>query len=179
MGSLRLHKQRCCYSLWQNSSPCCCGKTARQIHKQRISLQVCLNQNKRPAVRLMALLQSNCRLTVYAPFSQSMHHSHNPCSIPTRKLEYTSHHSFLFAQLSSLLLSPAPRLLQVEESESAPEASTTGKSSAGSSRFAYNLLTEDEAVKAPGVTRGKDGHVSLGNNDFFSNPMGGSASGKK
>ena len=69
--------------------------------------------------------------------------------------------------------------MQVEESESAPEASTTGKSSAGSSRFAYNMLTEDEAVKAPGVTRGKDGHVSLGNNDFFSNPMGGSASGKK
>jgi len=67
----------------------------------------------------------------------------------------------------------------VEESEPAPEASTTGKSSAGSSRFAYNMLTEDEAVKAPGVTRGKDGHVSLGNNDFFSNPLGGSASGKR
>ena len=69
--------------------------------------------------------------------------------------------------------------MQVEEPEAAPEASTTGKPSAGSSRFAYNMLTEDEAVKAPGVTRGKDGHVSLGNNDFFSNPLGSPASGKK
>lgn len=69
--------------------------------------------------------------------------------------------------------------MQVEEPESASEASTTGKPSAGSSRFAYNMLTEDEAVKAPGVTRGKDGHVSLGNNDFFSNPMGSSVSGRK
>jgi len=90
-------------------------------------------------------------------------------------------HRFFFhqrprEQSSSVFDAP---FLQVEESESAPEASTTGKSSAGSSRFAYNMLTEDEAVKAPGVTRGKDGHVSLGNNDFFSNPMGSSAAGKK
>lgn len=69
--------------------------------------------------------------------------------------------------------------LQVEESEVVPEASTTGKSSASSSRFAYNMLTEDEAVKAPGVTRGKDGHVSLGSNDFFSDPLGSSAPGRK
>lgn len=83
----------------------------------------------------------------------------------------------LFDQKPEEQAPPAPAA--VEESESAPEASTTGKSNAGSSRFAYNMLTEDEAVKAPGVTRGKDGHVSLGNNDFFSNPMGSSASGKK
>ena len=70
-------------------------------------------------------------------------------------------------------------MLQVDEPEAAPEASTTGKSSAGSSRFAYNMLTEDEAVKASGVTRGKDGHVSLGSNDFFSDPFGSSASGRK
>ncbi|KAL3149850.1 hypothetical protein ABBQ38_013671 [Trebouxia sp. C0009 RCD-2024] len=73
----------------------------------------------------------------------------------------------------------APARAAVEEPEAAPEASTTGKSSAGSSRFAYNMLTEDEAVKAPGVTRGKDGHVSLGSNDFFSDPLGSSASGRK
>ena len=100
--------------------------------------------------------------------------------IPTRKLN-TPHSSIFFNQRpqeQSPLFSNAP-FLQVEESESASEASTTGKSNAGSSRFAYNMLTEDEAVKAPGVTRGKDGHVSLGNNDFFSNPMGSSASGKK
>ena len=69
--------------------------------------------------------------------------------------------------------------MQVEESQSAPEASTTGKSSAGSSRFAYNMLTEDEAVKAPGVTRGKDGHESLGSYDFFSDPFGSSAPSRK
>ena len=68
---------------------------------------------------------------------------------------------------------------KAEDSTAAPEASTTGKATAGSSRFAYNMLTEDEALKAPGVTRGKDGHVSLGNNDFFSDPMGSSAAGKK
>eukprot|EP00891_Asterochloris_glomerata_P005504 jgi/Astpho2/5504/e_gw1.00078.19.1_t len=51
----------------------------------------------------------------------------------------------------------------------APAASTTG-----SSRFAYNMLAEeDEAVKAPGVARGKDGHIALGSSDFFSDPLGG------
>jgi len=106
--------------------------------------------------------------------------AHSSSPIPAKKLNIL--HSRLFfkrrLRAQSSLFSNAP-FLQVEESESAPEASTTGKSSAGSSRFAYNMLTEDEAVKAPGVTRGKDGHVSLGNNDFFSNPMGSSASGRK
>ena len=58
--------------------------------------------------------------------------------------------------------------LQPEEKDG-PAASTTG-----SSRFAYNMLAEeDEAVKAPGVARGKDGHIALGSSDFFSDPLGG------
>ena len=61
--------------------------------------------------------------------------------------------------------------LQPEEKD-APAASTTG-----SSRFAYNMLAEeDEAVKAPGVARGKDGHIALGSSDFFSDPLGGGSS---
>ena len=71
--------------------------------------------------------------------------------------------------------------LQAEEAGTADVSSTGRKGSTGgtSSRFAYDMLTEDEAVKAPGVSRGKDGHVSLGDNDFFSNPLGGSASTRK
>ena len=66
--------------------------------------------------------------------------------------------------LSALCLQP--------EEKDAPAASTTG-----SSRFAYNMLAEeDEAVKAPGVARGKDGHIALGSSDFFSDPLGGGSS---
>lgn len=41
------------------------------------------------------------------------------------------------------------------------------------SRFAYDVLANaDEATKAPGVKRGKDGHVQLsGADDFFSSPL--------
>ena len=60
------------------------------------------------------------------------------------------------------------------DDKDAPPASTPA-----ASRFAYDVLTnEDEAVKAPNVRRGKDGHVALGGTgDFFSDPMGTSASG--
>jgi hypothetical protein len=46
-----------------------------------------------------------------------------------------------------------------------------------SSRFAYEALTKDEtAAKAPGVRRGKDGHVSLpGLDDLFAAPVAGRA----
>lgn len=47
------------------------------------------------------------------------------------------------------------------------------------SRFAYDVIAgDDDAVKAPNVRRGKDGHVTLGGTgDFFSDPMGSSAAG--
>lgn len=54
-----------------------------------------------------------------------------------------------------------------------------GASSSAASRFAYDMLTvEDEAAKAPGAKRGKDGHLTIGGSggDFFSNPMGKPAS---
>jgi len=54
-------------------------------------------------------------------------------------------------------------------------------SSKVASRFAYDVLANaDEAAKAPGVKRGKDGHVQLAAaDDFFSAPLapGGKASG--
>ena len=63
--------------------------------------------------------------------------------------------------------------MQAEEKET-PPASTPA-----ASRFAYDVLTnEDDAVKAPNVKRGKDGHVTLGGGaDFFADPMGTSTSG--
>lgn len=77
----------------------------------------------------------------------------------------TASHSRVSVRLLSALC------LQPEEKD-APAASTTG-----SSRFAYNMLAEeDEAVKAPGVARGKDGHIALGSSDFFSDPLGGGSS---
>lgn len=53
-----------------------------------------------------------------------------------------------------------------EQDEKETPASSTA------SRFAYDVLaSEADAVKAPSVKRGKDGHVSLGaSGDFFSNP---------
>lgn len=54
-------------------------------------------------------------------------------------------------------------------------------SSKVASRFAYDVLANaDEAAKAPGVKRGKDGHVQLAAaDDFFSAPLapGGKVSG--
>lgn len=68
-------------------------------------------------------------------------------------------------------------LMQAEESTSADLNRSSKPSTAGrSSRFTYDMLAEDEAVKPQGASRGKDGHVSLGNNDFFSNPLGASSS---
>ena len=60
-------------------------------------------------------------------------------------------------------------LLQTPEEKKEAE-----KTSAAASRFAYSQLAEeDEAVKAPSVRRGKDGHLTLGTtDDFFSNPTG-------
>mmetsp|Transcript_5588 Transcript_5588/g.15627 ORF Transcript_5588/g.15627 Transcript_5588/m.15627 type:complete len:435 (+) Transcript_5588:171-1475(+) len=54
-------------------------------------------------------------------------------------------------------------------------ASQPSGSTAQSSRFAYDTLTQgDEELHAP---RGKDGHLTIGGGgDFFSNPMGGSTS---
>lgn len=70
--------------------------------------------------------------------------------------------------------------VQVEESSSADASTASKPSTAGrSSRFTYDMLAEDEAVKPQGASRGKDGHVSLGNNDFFSNPLGPSTSTRK
>ena len=67
-------------------------------------------------------------------------------------------------------------MAQTSEEKEAPAASTPA-----ASRFAYDVLTqEDEAVKAPSVRRGKDGHVTLGDsNDFFSDPMGSAGSGAR
>ena len=63
-----------------------------------------------------------------------------------------------------------PRRAQGSEGE-APASTTV------SSRFAYEVLTkEDQAAKAPGVRRGKDGHVSLpGLDDPFAAPAAGRA----
>ena len=63
-------------------------------------------------------------------------------------------------------------MVQAEESSSADGAAGKPSTAGRSSRFTYDMLAEDEAVKPQGATRGKDGHVSLETNDFFSNPLG-------
>jgi hypothetical protein len=63
-------------------------------------------------------------------------------------------------------------LLVLQEEEKLAVAS----SSKAASRFAYDVLVNDDEVsKAPGVKRGKDGHVQLNasSDDFFSAPLGG------
>jgi ADP-ribosylation factor GTPase-activating protein 2/3 len=68
---------------------------------------------------------------------------------------------------------PPPPPVGVSE----PKGAQAAMESKGSSRFAYDMLAnEDDAVKAPTVTRGKDGHVQLDSDDFFSNPLGSSSS---
>ena len=73
-------------------------------------------------------------------------------------------------QASALSKSAIPAPAQGSEGE-APATTTV------SSRFAYEVLTkEDQAAKAPGARRGKDGHVSLpGLDDPFCAPAAGRA----
>lgn len=61
------------------------------------------------------------------------------------------------------------------------EKLAVASSSKAASRFAYDVLANaDEAAKAPGVKRGKDGHVQLAAaDDFFSSPLSNKSSAAK
>ncbi|KAK9915439.1 hypothetical protein WJX75_009230 [Coccomyxa subellipsoidea] len=67
----------------------------------------------------------------------------------------------------------AATLAGISSTLSEEEKLVVANDSKVASRFAYDVLANaDEATKAPGVKRGKDGHVQLsGADDFFSSPL--------
>lgn len=57
------------------------------------------------------------------------------------------------------------------QQQAAGKAGTPGANAAAPSRFAFNMMAEEEE-KPSNVKRGKDGHVALDlGGDFFSNPL--------
>ncbi|BDA43782.1 probable ADP-ribosylation factor GTPase-activating protein [Coccomyxa sp. Obi] len=75
----------------------------------------------------------------------------------------------------------AAALAGLSSTLSEEEKLAVASSSKAASRFAYDVLANaDEAAKAPGVKRGKDGHVQLSAaDDFFSSPLSNKSSAAK